>query len=65
MDRDQNSGPDRNTGGKQSGTEPIEKAMAKNPNPRANENVPEEAKKAPGHENSEGIGSEITDGEDA
>jgi hypothetical protein len=34
-----------------------------NPNPRANENIPAE-KKRDGPDQAEGIGSEITDGED-
>ncbi|WP_207514388.1 hypothetical protein [Longitalea luteola] len=37
----------------------------KNPNPRANENLPEKDKKQePKEQDSSGVGSEITDGED-
>jgi hypothetical protein len=38
---------------------------AQNPNPRANENIPERTEEPASGEKTEGVGSEITDGEDA
>lgn len=40
-----------------------EQPLKQNPNPRANENIPEEKRKEE-PDNTEGVGSEITDGED-
>ena len=39
-------------------------SLKKNPNPRANENLPEKDQKKDNPEDSTGPGSEITDGED-
>lgn len=39
-------------------------AFKKNPNPRANENLPEDEQKKEGKQDQEGPGSEVTDGED-
>ena len=42
---------------------PVNKKIRINPNSRANENVPDDKKRTT-TENSQGVGSEITDGED-
>jgi hypothetical protein len=39
-------------------------SVKKNPNPRANENLPDKDKKIKEDEDTDGVGSEITDGED-
>ena len=39
-------------------------SVKKNPNPRANENLPEKAKETDENEDTGGVGSEVTDGED-
>lgn len=39
-------------------------SVKKNPNPRANENLPDKDKKNNNNENTTGAGSEVTDGED-
>ena len=39
-------------------------SVKKNPNPRANENLPDKDKESPKDEDTTGAGSEVTDGED-
>lgn len=39
-------------------------SVKKNPNPRANENLPDKDKESPTDEDATGAGSEVTDGED-
>jgi hypothetical protein len=53
-------------GSERNSKETEEHKLAENPNPRANENIPNsDAEAGPDISNEEAVGSEITDGEDA
>ena len=55
--------PGKKETGKDKPAKPVEKPIKENPNPRANENISDRDKQQK-PKNTEGVGSEITDGED-
>jgi hypothetical protein len=66
MDSDQKN-KSKNNNAKQHASVIPATEIARNPNPRANENIRDRSTPDPGKEtgNKSGVGSEITDGEDA